>query len=158
MDYRINEYRVETEYNELFSYTHSQLKPYFQEKHFMECYSSFAKLGETNYLYLKIFFNTSEAGNNYGSIIKGENLRITMMNGEKLFLESMSNSIPDKSEAKNRIIYDGIFSVSNAELDAFKSIEIDKLGIIWSYGYEEYDIKNIELLKNQAHCLTQSLN
>lgn len=155
-DYRINEYRIETDYKELFSYTHNHLKPYFPEGHFMECYSSLAKLGESNYMYLKIFFNTGQADKSYGSIIKGEHLRIVLMDGEKIFLESMSNAVPVKKKSGSQIIYDGIFSVSNTELSALKSVEVDRLGIIWSYGYEEYDIKNIELLKNQAHCLTQS--
>jgi len=157
MDYRINEYRIETNYKELFSFTHAKLKPYFKNGHFMECYSSVASLGESNYLYLKIFFNSSQADKSYGNITKGENLRVTLINGEKLFLESLSESVANKKTKENRVVYDGIFSISNGELEDLKNQEVDKIGIIWSYGFEEYDIANIELIKNQVFCLKQSL-
>lgn len=157
MDYRINEYRIETEYSELFSFTHSKLKPFFKTGHFMECFSSIASLGETNYLYLKIFFNSSQADKSYGTITKGENLRVKLINGEKLFLESLSESVANKKAKDNKIIYDGIFSISSNELEDLKKNEIDKIGIMWSYGFEEYDISNIELIKNQSECLSQNL-
>ena len=158
IDYRLNEHRAETEYEKLFNFTHLKLKEHFTDKHFMEAYASSAQLGETNYIYLKIFFNTLEIEQSYGSIPKDENMRIILLNGEKLYLENISSSYPKLSKKTGQTIYDCIFKAGESDFDLLKKHEIDKLGIVWAQGYEEYEVSNIDLIKNQIHCLNQNLN
>ena len=157
-DYRINEFRVETEYKNLFNFTHKRLKEHFSDKHFMEVYSSTARLGEVNYIYLKIFFNTTEVEKSYGIIPKNENMRITLINGDKLYLQTISSTYPNVSKKKGQTTYDGIFKASKSDFELLQKYEIDKLGIVWAQGYEEYEVSNIDLIKKQIKCLNQNLN
>jgi hypothetical protein len=157
-DYRLNEFRVETEYKKLFHFTHERLKKHFTDNHFMEAYASTAKLGAVNYIYLKIFFNSIEVERSYGIIPKNENMRITLMNGETVYLETISSTYPNTSKKTGQTIYDGIFKANSSDIESLRNTEIDKLGIVWAHGFEEYEVSNIDLIKNQIKCLNQNSN
>ena len=45
-----------------------------------------------------------------------------------------------------------------SDFDMLAKHELDKLGIVWAQGYEEYEVSNIDLIKNQINCLNLNQN
>jgi hypothetical protein len=41
-------------------------------------------------------------------------------------------------------------------MELIKDLELDKLAIIWSSGYEEYPVYEIDLLQRQLECIKKA--
>lgn len=152
-DQEINKKRKETEPSFFFSYTHPKLKPHFKEKNFIECKGSIAKIEGTYYLQLSLKLASKDASRNYGQIERNSLIRLQMINGEKRYL---SNIYPDAGlieQYTGNTIYQAIFPIDKDFIKLFKSVELDHLGIIWTTGYEQYDIYEVDFLMNHLNCI-----
>ena len=70
-----------------------------------------------------------------------------------LYLENIER---DKGKIEKRIrktFYQGVYPIPKSKLKQLKKHFIYKMGVMWEEGYEEYDIINIDLIKNQINCL-----
>jgi hypothetical protein len=152
-DQRTGKPKKEIAYENIFNFTHEKLANYYKDRDYLKCYSSIGILDGDYYLYLKLLFDSKNAGKSYGMIPKEENMRIQLMNGNDVLLKPFKNATPRIDTKTNKIIYDGIFKLEGSQKKELKSTEIDKIGIMWTSGFETYDIYNIDLIKNQLACI-----
>ncbi len=146
-------YKKDIAYEKLFEYTPEKLLGYYKEKDFLTCYSSVGILDKTHYLYLKLIFDSKDASRAYGSIQKEQEIRITMIDGTQTRLKTVVHVNAKPDTKSNRVIYDGIFSMNGSNRKKLKESEVDQIEIIWTSGFETYEVFNVDLLMNQLKCL-----
>lgn len=152
-DPEIKKHRIETEPSFFFAYTHPKLKPHFKEKNFIECHGSISKISGTYYLQLSLKLASKDAARNYGQIERNSLIRFQMIDGEKRYL---SNIYPDAGmieQYTGNTIYRAVFPIDKDYLKLFKTVELDHLGIIWTTGYEQYNIYEVDFLMNHLKCI-----
>jgi len=146
-------YKKDIAYEKLFEYTPEELAGYYKERDFLTCYSSVGILDEKQYLYLKLIFDSKDASRAYGSIQKEQEIRITLIDGTQTQLKTAVHVNAKPDPKTKRVIYDGIFEMNGTNKKRLKNSELDQLEIIWTSGFESYEIFNVDLLMNQLKCL-----
>lgn len=152
-DEKLRKKRKTTAFQPLWQYTHPNTKKYFKSQNFMEAYSSLDKVGRKYYLNLKIRLNSKDAAKSYGYINKNDIIRFQLVDGRKVLGTAI---LPIESETEpytGATIYNAVYSIEKDDLEILSKKELDNIGIIWSSGYEEYTIYDVDALRNQVKCL-----
>jgi|GEM_PF-4208986 len=87
----------------------------------------------------------------YGHILPDYLVRITLLNGNKIYLPVVRTYPPATISPKAHFQID--LQLNKDALTALRQHAIDKIGLFWETGYEEYDIRYVDVLRNQAMCL-----
>ena len=82
--------------------------------------------------------------------------RITFIDGEK-FVLNKNNKIESGTiqEYTGHTVYQAKFELKKDVYKKISKTEIDFVGLIWSTGFEKYDVFEIDILKHQASCLNK---
>ncbi len=138
----------------IFTYTNENLKKYFTNRPFMTGEASLSKTND-GIVFLNLFFiiDTKYIKVWYNGIAAKNMMRITMINGDKVFLENVLNDTGENDLKNNKLIYRAVFPVNKSDLKILKKHEIDKIGVLWNGGFEEYNIYNIDFFIRQYDCL-----
>jgi len=150
-DKTLRKERKELELEYLFGFTSTKLKPVFKDRDLVECKASLTKLDEDIYFRLNIEIAAPNASSTYGLIPKGNILVIDLINGDKIYSYSAATSKGKYDSQIKKTIYDAIYLIENK--DELKNREIDKIGIMWTTGFEEYPIYEVDFLMRQFKCL-----
>ena len=136
-----------------FTYTPQQLRAHYKGKERIETHASLSNIqGGARFLSLKIIVNDPKAQRTYGMIEKGSLLNIRMIDGTNV---SLSNNKTDQGILNNgQVIYSVQYRVATNQQKFLEDLEIDKLRIVWSTGYEDYEIYETDFLIHQFECLT----
>ena len=146
-------FRKEVEKEFLFGYTHPKLKPYFKDKHFLTCEAKIVQLNNKNFLWLYITIASKDAIKNYGYIEKSSPLKIELIDGEILYAPNIQNSTGKLEAYTGNTNYLVMLPLDKSSLRQLEKSEIDKIGIMWSSGYEQYEIYHVDLVMNQIECI-----
>jgi hypothetical protein len=140
----------------IFVFTPENIKKYFTDRPFMTGKATLSKTNDKE-LFLTLFFiiDTKNIKAGYNGIAVNNMVRITMINGEKVFLENILSEPAEIDLKNNKMTYSAVFPVDKSNLKVLKKYEIDKIGILWNGGFEEYDIYNIDFFIRQYECLKQ---
>lgn len=136
-----------------FTYTSSQLKPYFRDKELMVTNVALVQKGKKIYLKLIISIISRDAAKNYGYIPKGNLLRISFINGRNISLYTEQDARSEVENYTGHAIYTAMYSLTNDDVAILKKMPIDKVGLLWSSGIEMYDIYNVDSLLQLFNCL-----
>jgi hypothetical protein len=150
--------RIATEVREWFVYTPPLLAHKYPDNGFLQCRASILFDGKQYYIQLQIKMNSTKASKEYGWIDKGSPLLLLTMRGNTVELEATEESIGQVDSGSNATRYSVVYSLSPSNLNILKSEGINKLRIVWSSGYEDYDIYKVNFLKNQIRCITTNIN
>jgi hypothetical protein len=137
------------------SHTDSSLLKYYKKKkeQYLEIEIYTAKLNETYVLYFDAVFQTKKAYEYYGALSKGEKIMLKLSDG------TMTNLIISKSDFgktdydRETTTYSSYCILGESELESLKSLDIDKIRIYWSKGYDDYDCDSPSVIGKQLSCL-----
>lgn len=136
-----------------FTYTSPQLKQYFKEKELMETQASLSQEGKNVFLKLQISIISRDAAKNYGYIPKASMLRLTFVNGSNVSLFAQEDVHYDIENYTGKAIYSIRYPILKEDIDALKKTPLDTAGIVWSSGFEMYDIYNVDTIILLFNCL-----
>ena len=156
IDKRTRKERTELEADYLFGYTHPNIKSYFKENDFLTCYAKLSKVGGFHYLSLEVRIASIKANKTYGALDKGAPIRIKLLNGETVNLYNLTAATGFIEPITGVTVYQTNYPMEKGEYKQLSKTELDKIGLIWSTGYEEYEIYEVDFLINQAKCLKNS--
>lgn len=144
----------ETSFEELFFHTPQQLKSFFKDTPYISGSSKMSKhKSGAIYLTLSYTIATSTARRDFGSIDKNALCFITLFSGETVRLSNVTQDLGRINSSKNETTYEGIYLLDNSSVRSLKKSPIASIRMVWSTGFEEYEIHNINLLRNQLNCL-----
>lgn len=136
-----------------FSYTSEALVHYFKEKDMLKAEVSIVRDNKDYYLDLEVRIISRDAAKNYGSISSKSMLRIDFVNGRVLTLYNMSDTQAIIENYTGEAVYKPRYRLSKDDLSFFEKMPLNSAGIMWTSGFETYDIYNVDVLMNQSKCL-----
>lgn len=136
-----------------FYYTHPNLKSYYKDQSFLTGAVSAMKLGKHTFITFKIVIKSKDAMRNYGTIEQNSQMRIKTISGEYIYLPAIKTSHASINKKTGYTEYYIAFNVDKSNRKELKKNDIDKIGMMWSSGFEEYDVFYVDLLKEQLNCL-----
>lgn len=152
-DANLDEKRKSTSYHHLFSYTHPKTKSFFKTKDFLNADVSMERVGKLYFINLKVKMNSKDASKTYGYIGKEDRINIELLDGKKVFGQSIMVSEGEIEPYSGATIYSIIYKLEKEDFKLLAKKLVSSIGIIWSTGYEEYEIYDVDLIKNQANCV-----
>ncbi len=145
--------RIETAPGILFTYTEKELRPYFKDKDLMKCLGRLSKLGPYIYLDIEFQIASSHSQSNFGSLQTGSLLRFQLMNEESVSLYNVKTNTGRIDAYSGHTIFTGQYALGKKELKALKKSGLNKMRVMWSTGFEDYDVYNLDFLINHINCL-----
>lgn len=147
--------RKELASNFLFSYTHPKMKASIGDKDFLSCNAFLVSMGGLTYLTLDVTIASKRARTTYGQIKGGSTISLMLINDEKVLMPNLNHSPGQIESHTGNTKYRAIYAMGKKEVKEFKKSEIDKIGIMWSTGYEEYEVYEIDFIMQQLDCLEE---
>ena len=139
----------------LFTHTDPDLRPFFKDKELISCYAALSKAGDYVYMVIDFVIASSHSQSNFGSLDKGSLLRLRLLNGEFVSLYNLRADRGRIDPYSGHTIFSGQYAMGKEEIKTLISNELDKVRILWSTGYEDYDVYKIDFFKDRLNCLMQ---
>lgn len=145
--------RLELEDDLLFSYTDENLKNFQKLRDYIICHAYITKIPGFLTLNLEININSINTSTQFGTIEKGSYLLVKLINGEniKLFCNRSDKGLLNPVDGVT--LYRTTYIIDKDAESSLKKYEVDKIRLIWSTGYDEYDITNMDFFINQIKSL-----
>ncbi len=143
----------ETAQAELFRFTNPALRTYLQGKTHVICEAALASTGPKATLLLTFRINDPNARKAFGKLEKNGVAFLKFLDGSTVELQ---NAVADDGvfNAENDAsIFRGHYPINPETLKKIRRTGLDKLRILWSKGYDDYDVQQVDLLMRQAECL-----
>jgi len=145
--------KKETGTGRLFTYTQPKLKPYFKSDDFMKCDSRLTKVGKNYYLTLEFRLRSKDATKNYGKLNTDGEVRIEFIDGTFILGKNIVADSGEIEPYSGNTLYTAIYLISKASINDLEKKLVDNVGVMWSSGFEQYDIYNVDYLQHQVKCL-----
>ena len=140
----------------LFSYTADEMRPYFKDKDYIKCEAYLSSLsGGFKFLSLEITIASENAQRDYGIIEKGSILNIKLMDESNIKLFNNKTDVGILNELDKSVTFQAQYVVSSGDEKILRKTEVDKIRLIWSSGYEDYEIYDLDFFINQFRCLNE---
>jgi len=156
IDLTTKTYRTELAPADFFNHTPPEVKNDLQTANLINCRGQVVQIENRVSLHLNVQVNSLMAQKAYGSIDVGALLKVTLIDGKEVELKNYAASKGVQSEDKKSFIYPVAFDISGRAVKQLGKMEVDKIGIQWSSGYEEYTIYEVDFLTQQLSCLKQA--
>ena len=148
--------RVDLAKQTLFTYTNERMRPFLKGEDYIFCAGNLSYLtGGLVFLSLNIEISNEAAQRDYGYIEKGSMMTIKFIDGSSLKLYNKKTELGTVNPLEKSVVYTPQFPIDNADQKILKKGEIDKIRIVWSSGYEDYEVYEIDFFVNQFRCLDQ---
>lgn len=144
---------IEFEPKPIFVYTHPQVRKLLKGRHLMEADAHIYKAGDNLFLVLDMKLNSENARLTYGDLDQGARLKLTFTNNEFVYLDNIERDRGVVDRNRKTTTYQGVFPVSRSKLKDLRKHNIVTAGLFWEEGYEEYEVINVDLIKNQLNCI-----
>ncbi len=153
VDPNLDEYLVEMGKEKLFYFTPSYLERLLTEFPLVEAEGNLHRTSGYVFFAMNLKVNSARAKKDYGSIKKGSMLKFFLMDGNSFYSFNLTNYKPKINEDRTATLYIASCSFDKDEIKMLENSFIDKIGVTWSNGYEEYEIFNPDFFINQMQCL-----
>ena len=144
---------LETNPKFLFNYTPDKLKRYFKDKELMQTKVGVSKVAKQFYLNLTIKIISKDASKNYGIIQEDNMLKINLISGRNIVLNASEDSVSEIESYTGHALYHVKYPISDEDINLLSKTPLDSIGIMWSSGFELYEIYEVDALMSQVSCI-----
>ncbi len=139
--------------DQVLTYTPAKMVDYFKTDNFLKISAALEENNGRNYINIEAKFNSKDVMKSYGTVHKTDFLRLEFISGNKIFLKAVKVEDPYLEKHSGNTIFkvQYIFE-SDADMDKLKSEYLDKLGIMWSSGFESYVVYDVDFFQRQFSC------
>ncbi len=146
--------RVDLKKEILFEYTDPEVAGFLKGRSYVTCEAGLIEfVGNIRVLTIKITIVSRMARAEYGYLNSNSLMSIKLLNGEVVNLFAEGGDIGQIDNENNITTYKASFGISSESQKVLSSSLIDKIKLVWSTGYEEYPVTNIDFFMNQLGCL-----
>ena len=145
--------RVELEPGLIFTHTDPDLRPFFKKRELITCNGQLSRIDAYVYLIIEFKIASSHAQSNFGSLQDGSLLRLRLLNNENVSLYNLRTDQGRIDPYSGDTVFIGQYSLGKDEIKMLLSSELDKVRILWSTGYEDYDVYNVDFFIDRLNCL-----
>ncbi len=138
----------------LFTHTSDEMRPYMKGKEFITCEAYLSSLsGGYKFLTLEITIASESAKRDYGIIEKGSILNVKLMDNSNIKLFNNKTDVGILNELDNTVTYTAQYVINSGAEKELRRNEVDKIRLIWSSGYEDYEVYSLDFFIDQFNCL-----
>ncbi|MCB0599926.1 MAG: hypothetical protein KDC28_01810 [Saprospiraceae bacterium] len=149
------QHRIDVAKEVLLEYTHEPLRSYYKDKPYLTCAGYLSAQPGYKYLTLEITIHSERARQSFGSLVKGTALTIRLIDGNVLYLTTNNTDNGAVDLARRTTTYTSTYVLSKKAEKILSQSELDLIRVVWSTGYEDYDIYNLDFFIHQFNCLNQ---
>jgi ribosomal protein L33 len=153
IDLKTKKYTFKLDPAILFHYTPPALRNEVGEQGLLSGTAQILQIEESVFLNMNIEIFSRLAPRKYGEILHGSLLRITLIDGRQIDLKCQSGSDGENYVENNSYIYPVNYILDKSARRALGRLEVDKIGIQWTSGFEEYVVYEVDFFLNQMACL-----
>nr|MBX2817617.1 hypothetical protein [Saprospiraceae bacterium] len=150
--------RREMEEEILFTHTDPRLRAYLKGREYVtaEAYLS-SVAGGYRYLTLTVRIASKNARREYGSLRSSSLLNIRLLDGSIVSLFSQDGSSGTIDPQSGDLVYKVLYGIDYQKTKLLAKSEVDQVRIVWSSGYEDYEVYNVDFFTRQLDCLNAKL-
>ena len=148
-----NNRRIDVAKQTLFEYTHDELRPYFKDKIYMTCKGFLSAQPGFKYLTLEFNIASDRAKQSFGTLQKGSLLTLKLIDGSYINLINTSDDFGTVDLQSKTTVYTGQYVIEKKQERELTNLELDQIRIMWTSGFEDYSIYEMDFFKNQFECL-----
>lgn len=157
-DEQSDNYRVDVKKELFFTHTSEQLRPFFKDRDYLRCEGYLTYISGGYYFFnLNFTVATPNANEEFGGIQQGAALYIELMNGNSIRLVARDASFGQYDEEQQVYKYSAQYPLSAAHVKRLGMGEVDKVRVIWTQGYENYEVYYLDFFINQFNCLAEGI-
>jgi len=137
-----------------FTFTNEKMRPYFKNREFISCDAGLTSFsGEVYFLRLDLEVATEKAQKEYGFLEKGSALIVKMIDGSTVRLTNRKTDMGTLNPLQKSVVYKPQYVISGSQVKSLSKGEVDRVRVVWSTGYEDYEVYELDFFKNQLRCL-----
>ena len=155
VDPTIDQHVIEMQKEALFIFTPDAFKSMLVEYPLVEGEAALIATGGFTYFEMALKVNSARARKDYGYIEKGNLVKFFLMDGTTFYSNSLGTAMPKLAQDRKSTDYVVSCILEKEEIKLLNKSYIDRIGIIWSKGYEEYEIYNPDFFINQLSCIEE---
>lgn len=144
---------TELEAKPFFIHTVPEFKKWMGNKYLVEAKAHLYKADKSIYLIIDFKVNSKGAKATYGNLNYGAQMKCFFDDDDFVYLKNVELDKGKINRRDDYTIYQGVFSIDNSNSKKLKRNRLQRIGIIWEEGYQEYDIQNSSLIQNQLECV-----
>ena len=142
---------------DLFSHTDNRLKPYLKNRDYVSCKAYLTSIsGGYRHLTLVITIASRNARREYGYIKSGSLLNLKLLDDKTVSLFCQGDHLGNINAAKGSTTYIAKYPIDFQKEKILSKSQLDRLRIVWSTGYEDYEVYNVDFFQNQLACLNNN--
>ena len=141
---------------EFFTFTPEEIKSYLEDRDFISCNANLSTRPGLSFLTLKFTIASDNARKNFGVLEQGSLLRIMLLDGSTVNLYNGRFDAGKLDPYTGNTIYESNYIIDKEKEKLLSKKEIDKIRVVWSTGFEDYIIYNVDFFINQYDCLNKS--
>ncbi len=146
--------RRDTATKYFFEHTDERLRPVFGDQSFIECHGHMTAVsGGFKFLSIEVVINDINAQRTYGFIEKGSMLSLKLVDGTNVQLINNNTDRGSLDQLNERVIYKAQYMIGPDLEKELLKMEIDRVRLVWSTGYEDYEIFETDFMMHQLSCL-----
>lgn len=137
----------------LFAHTDDFMRAAMKDKDFVTCEATATRVEGSRivYLNLTITIQTKDAQRTFGFLDRGALIIFRLINGKRISLATNKTDIGVVDVQKGTTTFRAQLAV--AETVELTQSELDAIRVSWSVGYEDYEIYDMDVLRNLFKCL-----
>jgi len=157
IDQTENIYIKALEEEDLFSFTPSELKKQFTHRPLIECSGQALQMGQDFFIKMNILINSNNARDSYGVLENGSMLRIKLSDRDQtvIYGYNFKKNKGKINKDADKTLYRGHYKIDEKDYKILKKHDISHMGIVWSQGYELYDVYNVDFVRRALQCLDE---
>jgi hypothetical protein len=137
----------------LFTHTDDFMRPAMKNKEFVTCEANAIRIEGSRTVYINLTFTilSKDAQRTFGFLDRGAMIIFRFINGKKVTLSTGKTDIGAVDIDKGTTTFRAQLAIlETVELTAS---ELDAVRVSWSIGYEDYEIYDMDVLRNLFKCL-----
>lgn len=137
----------------LFAHTDDFMRAAMKEKDFVKCQTTATRVEGSRIVYLNLTMTiqTKDAQRTFGFLDRGALIIFRLINGKRISLSTNKTDIGVVDVEKGTTTFRAQLAV--AEIAELTQSELDVVRVSWSAGYEDYEIFDMDVLRNLFKCL-----
>ncbi|MFK7950072.1 MAG: hypothetical protein AB8G11_20950 [Saprospiraceae bacterium] len=148
-----NKLRVATKPQSFFEYTQEDLKKFMREDDYLICTGNLSRVAGLTIFNVKFEIESVMAQQEYGIIEEGTQMMVKLLNEETVILTCQESDKGTVDESDGLTVYRTYFGIDKTDEKMLKKSEVVKVRMLWSTGFEDYDINELDFFINQLKCL-----
>ena len=153
-----NKLKVATKPQPFFAYTQEDLKKFMREDDYLTCTGNLSRVIGMTIFNVKFEIESVMAQQEYGTIEQGTQMLVKLLNDKTVILTCQESDKGTVDENSGTTVYRTYFSIDSNEERELKKSEVVKVRMLWSTGFEDYEVNELDFFINQIKCLDQVQN